>query len=248
MSKQTLVIQSHRSPLPYGWIQQCLNSVKDWCEGNAYEYQFMGDEIFDRLEQGLRVKLAKRQVISSDLARLLVMQEMLKAGYQQVVWLDADFLIFDPLNFVLPDDDCAVGREVWVQKDKHGRLKGYKKVHNAFLMFCRDNSFLDFYIDTAKRLLQQNTGSMPLQYIGPKLLTAIHNVAILPVMESAAMLSPMVVKDILAGQGAALELFRRDSAVAPAGVNLCISSCERNDLSGSEMQQLIDLLLSTNVH
>ena len=96
--------------------------------------------------------------------------------------------------------------------------------NNAFLMVCRGNSLLDFYIDTAKRLLQKNTGSMPLQFIGPILLTAIHNVAILPVMENAAMLSPVVIKDILNGQGDAVALFRRNSAVPPAGANLCISS------------------------
>jgi hypothetical protein len=242
MDKQTLVIQSHRSPLPYGWIQQCLESVEAWSEGNGYEYHYLGDELFDRVEDGLKQKIAKQRVITSDLARLLVIQEMLQAGYQRVIWLDADFLIFDPINFVLPCDDCAVGREVWVQKNKRGKLKVYKKVHNAFLMFCRGDSFLDFYVDTSKRLLIQNSGSMPMQFIGPKLLTAMHNVAILPVMESAAMLSPMVIKDLLLGQGAALELFSRNSSVSPAGANLCTSSCDSNEVSGFEMQQLIELL------
>ena len=248
MSKHTLVIQSHRSPLPYGWLQQCLDTVKTTTEYNGYEYRFMGYELLDRLEDGLKLKIVQQRVIGSDLARLLVMQELLQAGHQRVIWLDADFLIFDPAKFILPADDYAVGREVWVQKDKHGKLRAYKKVHNAFLMFCRGNSFLGFYADTAKRLLNQNTGSMPSQFIGPKLLTAIHNVAMLPVMETAAMLSPMVIKDLLQGQGTALELFRRESADAPAGANLCISSCDRNEVSESEMLQLIDLLLDSNLH
>ena len=248
MSKHTLVIQSHRSPLPYGWIQQCLESVKTWSEGNGYEYRFMGDEIFDGIESGLMQRIAQQQVIASDLARLLVMQKILQAGYQRVVWLDADFLIFDPRKFLLPRDECAVGREVWIQKDKHGKLKAYKKVHNALLMFETDNSLLDFYTDTAKRLLLQNTGSMPPQFIGPKLLTAIHNVAMLPVMETAAMLSPMVIHDLLLGHGDALELFRQHSAVLPAGANLCASSCDNNELSNVEVNQLIDLLLDSKVH
>ena len=248
MSRHTLVIQSHRSPLPYGWIQQCLESVKAWSEGNGFEYHFLGDELFDRVEEGLILKIAQQRVITSDLARLLVMQEMLQAGYHRVVWLDADFLIFDQEKFLLPHDECAVGREVWVQKDKHGKLKVYKKVHNALLMFERSNSLLDFYTDTAKRLLIQNTGSLPPQFIGPNLLTAIHNVAMLPVMETAAMLSPLVIKDLLQGHGAALELFRQHSAVLPAGANLCASSCDSNALSDIELQQLIDLLLSSKVH
>jgi len=208
----------------------------------------MGDELFDGIETGLMRHIAQQRVIASDLARLQVMQEMLQAGYQRVVWLDADFLIFDPANFLLPTGECAVGREVWVQKDKLGKLKVYKKVHNAFLMFCRGNSFLDFYTDTAKRLLIQNTGNIPSQFIGPKLLTAIHNVAMLPVMETAAMLSPMVIHDLLQGHGAAQELFRQHSAVLPAGANLCASSCDRNELSNAEAKQLIDLLLDSKIH
>ncbi len=243
MSKHTLVIQSHRSPLPYGWIQQCLESVKAWSEGNGYQYQFMGDELFDGIEHGLMRHIAQQSVIASDLARLLVIQEMLQAGYQRVVWLDADFLIFDPAKFLLPSGECAVGREVWVQKDKHGKLKAYKKVHNALLMFKTGNSLLDFYTDTAKRLLIQNTGSMPPQFIGPKLLTAIHNVAMLPVMETAAMLSPMVIHDLLQGHGAALKLFRQHSTALPAGANLCTSSCDRSEVSGEEMELLINILV-----
>lgn len=136
-----------------------------------------------------------------------------------------------------------MGREVWVQNDKRGKLKVYKKVHNAFLMFRKGNSFLDFYAETAKRLLLQNHGMMPPQFIGPKLLTALHNVAMLPVMETAGMLSPMVIKDIIHGEGAAFSLFVENSTHSIAGANLCTSSCEKNAISDQEMEQLITTLL-----
>jgi hypothetical protein len=67
------------------------------------------------------------------------------------------------------------------------KLRAYVKVRNAFLMFRKGNHFLDFYTATAQRLLRLNQGSMPPQFIGPKLLTALHNVAICPVMETAGM-------------------------------------------------------------
>jgi hypothetical protein len=243
----TLVIQSHRSPLPFPWLEQCLASVRNWCELNQYEYRFLNDELYDRLSADMQKKLTDQKIIASDLARLIVLQNALSKGYETVLWLDADFLIFDPANFVLPNESYAVGREVWVQDDKRGKLKVYNKVHNAFLMFRRANPFLGFYAETAERLLRQNHGGMPPQFIGPKLLTALHNVAQLPVMEAAGMLSPLVIQDIVQGGGEALQLFVKYSPCPVAGVNLCTSSRDRGEVTCAEMERLIDVLIEKSV-
>jgi len=239
----TLVIESHQSPLPYPWLGPCLDSVRNWCGLNEYEYRFMGDALFDAVPDSLLEKTRHQKVIATDLARLILLQQALSNGYQTVIWLDADFLIFNPAGFTIPDAPFALGREVWVQHDKLGKLKAFKKVHNAFLMFRRGNHFLDFYADTAERLLSQNQGSMPPQFIGPKLLTALHNTAMLPVMETAGMLSPLVINAIVQGGGAALDLFRQRSPQPIAGANLCISSREKNAVSDAEMEQLINRLI-----
>ena len=243
----TLVIQSHRAPLPSPWIERCLASVRDWCAVSRYDYRFMGDELFDGVPDALREKTHRQKVVATDLARLLMLQDALKEGYRTVIWLDADFLVFDAPAFAIPELPCAVGREVWVQHDRHGRLKVYTKVHNAFLMFRKGNSLLDFYTDTAQRLLSLNDGTMPAQYIGPKLLTALHNVAALPVLETAGMLSPLVCKDIIQGGGSALDRFIASSSQPVAAANLCASSCERDEVSDHEMEQLIDVLLDGSV-
>lgn len=238
----TLVIQSHRSPLPYLWIESCLASVGEWCAINKYDYQFIGDELFASVPDHLLEKTKNQKVIAADLARLLVLQAELQ-NYQTVIWLDADFLIFHPEAFILPGGPYAVGREVWVQQDRQGKLKPYKKVHNGFLMFRRGNVFLDFYTDSATRLLEENAGTMPPQFIGPKLLTALHNVIQLPVLESAGMLSPLVIQDLLKGEGPALDLFTRHSPAAITGANLCISSCDNNEVSAGSMTSLVGYLL-----
>lgn len=240
--RDTLILQSHRTPLPWPWIERCLDSVRGWCETNEYDYRFIGDELFDSLPIAIREKTRHQPVIATDLARLHAIQAALQQGYQTLVWMDADFLVFNPSAFSLPDSSCAVGREVWVQPDGQGKLKPWKKVHNAFLMFRRGDSFLGFYADTALRLLTRIEGPMPPQFIGPKLLTALHNVVNLPVLESAGMLSPDVVHDIIAGGGPALEMFERHSPQPVAAANLCISSCERKDVSGEEMERLIDII------
>ncbi len=234
-----LVIQSHRDPLPFEWLRTCLESVAGWAHANRFDYRFIGDQIFDLLTPALLEKVSEQPVIASDLARLKGLQRGLAEGYDCVIWCDADFLIFDPEQFILPDSDFVLGREVWVQQDESGKLKSYTKVHNAFLMFRRGNHFLDFYSDTAERLLELNQGRMSPQYIGPKLLSALHNIAQCPVMEVAGMLSPLVMRDLIAGQGDALELFIEKSHRALAGANLSSSLTEREGFTEVEMETLI---------
>ena len=243
----TLVLQSHRQPLPFPWIEPCLESVRRWSQMNSYDYRFMGDELFDSLTPALIQKTAAQKVIATDLARLHLLQDSLRQGYETVIWCDADLLIFDPDNFELPDYSYALGREVWVQADRNDRLKVFKKVHNAFLMFRHGNSFLDFYAETAARLLNLNTGKMPPQFIGPKLLTALHNIAICPVMETAGMLSPLVMRDLIQGQGVALELFRRESPVLICAANLSSSLTGQESISDVDMNLLIERLLHRGV-
>ena len=107
------------------------------------------------------------------------------------------------------------------------------------MMFRKNNTFLDFYTDTAERLLTLNTGNVPAQFIGPKLLTAIHNVAQCYVLETAGMLSPAVIKDIARGGGEALTLFKNNSKQKIAAANLCSSLFARNEVSQLEMTQCI---------
>ena len=45
----TLVIQSHRIPLPCGWLQLCLDSVEAWAQANGFDYRFIDDRIFDQV-------------------------------------------------------------------------------------------------------------------------------------------------------------------------------------------------------
>ena len=240
----TLVIQSHRVPPPCGWLQLCLDSVASWARAKGYDYRFVDDRIFDLLEPELVEKTRSQPVIASDLARLKSLQQGLAEGYACVIWSDADFLIFKADEFVLPEADFALGREVWVQAGEQGKLRAYVKVHNAFLMFRQGNHFLDFYTDTAERLLGLNQGRMPPQFIGPKLLTALHNIALCPVMETAGMLSPAVMRDLLASGGKALDLFHQKSPVALAGANLSSSLTEREGITTAQMEVLIQHLLT----
>ena len=240
-----LILQSHRQPLPAAWMQKCLSSVQSWSELNNFDYKFIGDELFEYVSDSIVEKTKTQRVVTTDLARLKALKNYLAEGYETVVWCDADFLIYKPEKLHLPNEKYAVGREVWVQKAKNNskKLTAHVKVHNAFMMFKTGNSFLDFYIDTAECLLLRNKGSMPPQFIGPKLLTAIHNVAQCPVLESAGMLSPLVIKDIANGGGLALDLFQQSSSQPMAAANLCSSLFEKGEMSVDEVYKCIRKLL-----
>ncbi|MGD8420071.1 MAG: hypothetical protein PVJ78_06545, partial [Gammaproteobacteria bacterium] len=109
----TLVIQSHRDPLPHAWLGRCLDSVAGWARAGGFEYRFLGDEIFESIDPPLRDRLGERTAIASDLARLRLLQRGLAEGYRRVVWCDADFLVFRPRELRLPETDFGLGREVW---------------------------------------------------------------------------------------------------------------------------------------
>jgi len=238
----TLVIQSHRSPLPQAWLEPCLHSVRGWARGKGYDYRFLDDEIFARLPTPIRQKTAGQLQIASDLARLHALRDALQGGYQRAVWCDADFLVFAPRSLELPESSMALGREVWVQP--RGRLwRTHVKVHNAFMLFCRGDGFLDFYVQAAERMIAAHRGPMVPQFIGPKFLTALHNLVQFPVVENAAMFSPWVTRDLLRGHGPALSALQARSVAVPAGANLCLSLAGGSELATADVAELIRRLL-----
>ncbi len=242
----TIVLQSHKLPLSTAWLNTCIQSVKHWSDINKFNYEFIDDKLFNYLPSKLLEKTNHQTVIATDLARLKLLQDYLTKGYQTVIWCDADFLIFSPEEFKLPNTPYAIGREVWIQTDKNNpqKLTAHIKVHNAFMKFDHSNSFLDFYTETAEKLVLLNNGSMPPQYIGPKLLTAIHNIAHCPVLETAGMLSPLVISDIAKGEGSALSLFNQKSSHEIYAANLCQSLYKTGKVSEKTINQCIDNLLN----
>ncbi len=242
----TVVLQSHALAQPEGWIGECIASVVHWAKASGFDYLRIGDELFDFVPADLRAKTATRRVVATDLARLVAAQTLLAERYETVVWCDADFLVFAPGLFHLPPANYALGREVWVEPHASKRRKfiARKQVHNAFLMFRRGNTFLDFYAETAAGMLRRISGPMPPQFIGPKLLTAMHNVVGFPILETAGMLSPAVIGEIAGTPGAAISLFRRRSPQPLAAANLCSSLHARGEFSEVTVGRCIDRLLA----
>lgn len=236
------VIQSHRTPLPAFWYEPCRDSVRAWARARGYEYQWLGDELFDLLPTEIRARTRAQPVVASDIARLAAMQNALADGADRAVWLDADTFVISQDRFELPAGREGFGREVWVQQDAAGRLQVRDKIHNAFLLFANDSPVLPFYRYAAERLVLRHEGPMVPQLAGPKFLAVLHNLLALPVAERAGVLSPAVIRDLIAGDGPALALFRRRSPAAPAAVNLCGSMVGSGQLEDAEMGAVIRVL------
>ena len=238
----TVVLQSHRDGLP-AWYRPCLDSVKSWARSQGFEYRFLGDELFDWLAPELREKTRHTPVIAADLARLELLTEVLAEDCDRAVWVDADVLVVAPDRLALPSADALFGREVWVQHENR-RVRVFRKIHNAFMAFTPADPVLPFYRHAATRIVERHSGPMAPQLIGPKLLTLLHNAIGFEVLETAAMLSPDVARDVLAGGGPALDRFREASTVTPAAINLCGSLVRDGLRDEAAMQDLVEVLVA----
>ena len=246
---RTVVCQSHRERDRPPWIDACLSSVRDWAAGRGWSYRFRGDDLFELAPYWFRTK-AGRLTTVTDLARLLWLRDLLSEGWERVIWMDADVLVFAPAA-VDPalDGDHAFGREVWVQRDSAGKLKAYRNVHNAYCRFSTRSPVLDFLIHASLSVVRRAEAPLAPQALGPKLLGALHSIVGFPLVDSVGAFSPLVLADLAAGGGPALK-HMADRTTAPLGAaNLCasLSGGERDEVHLDEAlyARAIEALLST---
>jgi hypothetical protein len=230
---RTLVIQSASERDRPGWLGSCLASVEGWARQRGYEYRLWGDEALQLTPLEYRAKLVGRFPIVADLARLLLIRDALVTGYQRACWLDADVLLFAPERLDLPDgDECAFGREYWVQKNRDGRWQVRRNVHNAVCSFVAGCPVLPFLIHTTQRIIARaDPVHIAPQMVGPKLVTALHNLTGFGLIDAVGALSPAVLDDVEQGGGDALQAMLAAAPEPLAGVNLCASVNGDRDLA-----------------
>lgn len=248
-NSKTLILQSHNWQVLRGWIGDCVSSVRSWADMRGYEYQFLGDEIFDLLPTDYRQKLVGRLPTQADLARLLLIQDALQRGYDRAVWFDADLLIFAPDRLSLDNvtDSCAFGRELWVDHDKKGKLKTWRSLHNAACLFRAGDATLPFLIQTTERIIARaDPQHIAPQMVGPKLLTALDSIAGFGRLNDITGFSPLVLDDIDHGGGKALTALlaaiAKDQLPAPAAANLC-ASLNGEEADVARLERVINRLL-----
>ncbi|MGP1667796.1 MAG: hypothetical protein ACTS5I_18240, partial [Rhodanobacter sp.] len=169
-------------------------------------------------------KIGDKLPVATDYGRLILIRDALKAGYDEVVWFDADLVIFDPALQLVFEGTCAFGQEVWIQSPADGRLEARRNVHNAVCVFRQGCPVLPFLIHTVESLIRRvDPDRIAPQMVGPRLLSALHSLAHFPLLPQIGALSPALISDLVTGQGPALDLLRRESRVPLQAANISAS-------------------------
>src|ERR1700684_1029187 len=118
----TIVIQTFRTHTIPKWIQRCLDSVQKWARLKGHDYSLVGDEFYDLCGSEYLARGSKNPQAITNLARLVATRQRLDAGYQCVIWMDADVFVFNPAKLVFDFSESlttsyAFGREVWLTRD-----------------------------------------------------------------------------------------------------------------------------------
>ena len=218
-----------------------MASVRNWAALQGWSYQFMGDEIFDLVAPDLRAKLRERTPILADLARLELMQQHLNQEGGQALWIDADSLVLNPHWSPALDSPASFGQEFWVQVDPDSSgWRHYRTPHNAFMSFSAGSPILPFLRYTATNLLERvDIDNLAPQFVGPKLLKALHNLCPFTLHEQAGALSPALAIELATEPGAAVEYYRDKGGPALSVVNLCQSLVD-DKISHATMSSLVD--------
>lgn len=168
---KTIIVQSYRSTNIPEWIEQCMQSVRDWCKARGYEYHFVGDELFDFAPSEFRNgDFAK--IVLTDYCRLALCRMMLGPD-TRVGWMDADVLIFNPTAFDIEipyTNSMVMCQECW----QVGKLLTVpifdNRVNNAVMIF-KDTEPLDMLLGLSRYVLRN---SYPNDWmLGPTLLTPL---------------------------------------------------------------------------
>jgi hypothetical protein len=96
----TLIIQTFRNHTIPAWIQRCLDSVQKWASLHQHDYSLAGDEFYDLCGPEYLARGNKNPQAITNLARLVATRQQLDAGYQRVIWMDADTFVFNPAKLV----------------------------------------------------------------------------------------------------------------------------------------------------
>lgn len=218
---RTLVLQSCSAAQRNTWIKDCLLSVERWAHSNRYTYRHIDDELFSVVPEWYMQKVGKKLPVAADYARLVFLQKALEEGYEQVIWLDADVLVFDQAMTLDFSGTCAFGHEVWVQQ-RDGKLDARTNIHNAVCIFRRGCVILPFLIHTVMTMMKKvDPEHLAPQFVGPKLLNALHPLCDFALLPHVGALSPLAVADICNASTNALQLMLQKSRQAPLAVNLC---------------------------
>jgi hypothetical protein len=260
---RTLVFQSYRTVNVPQWIDRCRDSVREWATRCGFDYQCLDDSFFAFAPQWYREHVNNEVLLVADLARLVAARTLLNDGYDRVVWIDADVLVFQPELFAITvENEYAFSKEVFIwpaalvhPSDTYGESEGLRpdfRVQNSVCAFVKGNSILDFYIHSCESLVRRQPPGQEIgrAAVGTRLLSWLYSNLPFPLIRGAALFGPLVLRDIAAGSGKALRLHSILFGEPVYAANLC-GSFDKDVLPSSlrctegDYEQVVEQLLVT---
>jgi hypothetical protein len=225
----TIVIQTFRNNNIPTWIQRCLDSVRKWAQLHGYNYSLAGDEFYELCGPEFLARGNKNPRAITNLARLVATRNHLDAGYQRVIWMDADVFVFNPAKLVFDfsadslSTGYAFGREVSIYRNAAGILQtGAPVSHNAATFFTPGAVDLDILITLirhidAKRQIVSN------YQIGVNLLRGLQYSLMFPTFSHVGVFFPVLVRALAERDERVLRCYGKVYRYEAYAANLCLS-------------------------
>jgi hypothetical protein len=206
-----------------------MASVRAWAALQGYEYEFVGDEIFELCGADYLAQVGDNKRSITNLARLELIRQRLAGAYERAIWLDADTFVFAPDAFRM---DIAAGyafaREVWVARDGEGVLVVEHRVHNASCVFTRGQPDLDFLIGAARYIAATRQIEASFQ-VGVRLISGLQYPLSIPLLQDSGIFSPDIMHALATGDDGPVATLVRGHAHPLHAGNLCFSQLDADD-------------------
>lgn len=228
----TIVIQTFRNQNIPAWIQRCLHSVQKWAALRDYEYSLAGDEFYNLCGPEYLSRGSKNPQAITNLARLVATRERLDAGYQRVIWLDADVFVFDParLVFDFPAESLttgyAFGREVILLRRAGVTHAISPAPHNAATFFTQNAVDLDMLIALIRHIDSKRHIVSNYQ-VGVRLLRGLQYSLMFPTFSHVAVFSPVLLRALAEHDEKVLRFYGQTYLYHSCAGNLCLARQEK---------------------
>jgi hypothetical protein len=219
---KTVVFQSFRTTGVPGWMEACMRSAREWAAGRGFDYRFFDDSFLALAPAWFRERCGGELCPVTDLARLVAARQLLAAGYERTVWLDADVLVFAPEALGVDTAGFAFCLEVWPVLEADGRLDCVQQANNAISVFTRGNPQLDFLIDACLRIAAGKPRIDKVE-VGTHLVSKLAGLVPMPLVTNVGIFSPVIVNDVASGTDRFVPAYAARLPSPLAAVNLCQS-------------------------